>query len=295
MSIFENFIYIVDYSNDNIYVFTLDGFLVGDLDIRTGDLGTANAMAIRPGIFALLSMIDSGEIETTAGFLSSHPLDLRDVKNQPITASLLPDPDCFTTFATGEIDVNGEMREITISSYVFKTSNDEFRVATTITSMGTFQLHVLEGTSGIQTSFKNSPITITITPTKTEAKETVVDFEDVGDYRIFTLTTHDAYNKPTSHDKDVITYRFIDDDTEKTSASKTIEIKKSFTFSDTETLLIYVNDVEVGREDIKFEGAVNPTYFGVGVAVFITIVSILIRQHLKERSRRKKIYAERKT
>ena len=103
-------------------------------------------------------MIVSDEIiEAKAGFLSSRPLDLRDVEDQPITSSL-PDPSRFTAYATGEIEINSEMREITIPQTVDKNENDQFSVSTAIKSAGTFKLYVLEGTTGIQTSFKNLPL-----------------------------------------------------------------------------------------------------------------------------------------
>ena len=121
MTIFEDLIYVVDYSWNVVYVFTLDGFPIGKLDVTMGDLGGANDMAIRPGTFAPLSMLGSAEIETTAGFLSSRPLDLRDVKDQPITAMMLPDPDRLTAYVIGEVEIHGEMRgERSLPSEAFK-------------------------------------------------------------------------------------------------------------------------------------------------------------------------------
>ena len=143
---------------------TTAGHIFTTLDIDFGDLDSPIDMAIRPGTFAPLSTITiPDELIALAGESIELQLTLRDVRNSPITSSL-PDPNRFTCFAVGEVDVGGQVIEVTFPQEVTRNEADSFFTSATLKTTGTFELHIREGTTGIQTSFQNSPITLTITP-----------------------------------------------------------------------------------------------------------------------------------
>jgi len=151
-------VYVTDFSYNKIYVTTFEGVRFREaLDYRIGGMSMPTQLDIRPGTVAPLSSVTSPPtLSAVAGELIELPLELRDSWNQPITSSF-PDPKRFTVFAVGEIDVNGVMREVTFPQSVVVNENDEFFVHTSVTSAGSFKLHVKEGSGGmVENSLSNS-------------------------------------------------------------------------------------------------------------------------------------------
>ena len=71
-------------------------------------------------------IIDSSDdLRYNAGEPISFPLNLRDDHDNVITVSF-PDPNRFTVFAEGEIDVNGAMREIVLLQQVIANEDNRF-------------------------------------------------------------------------------------------------------------------------------------------------------------------------
>jgi len=137
-----------------------------------------------------------------------------------------PDPDRFTVFAIGDVDVNGITIEVTFLQQVTTNNSNEFSVSVEIKSVGTFQLHVKEGTTGLQNSFLNSPIEVTITAAATAAKSTIFEKVEDAEFRIFTLTTFDEYNNPTNNIDDIISYNSDVDETVSIADSKEISVER---------------------------------------------------------------------
>jgi len=127
LMIADSVVYVLDYSYDKIWAYTLEGELIYDLDLAIGDFNMASQLAIRPGIFAPLSKIiitETSDLTFTAGELMSFSLDLRDDRSNAITASY-PDPSRFTVFAEGSVEVNGffEKSKFLSKSSRAKTTN----------------------------------------------------------------------------------------------------------------------------------------------------------------------------
>jgi len=194
ISIVHSVVYVADQTGDRIYAFTLKGVYLGILDVRIGAYGLATTLAIRPGVFAPLSTIATPPRTTlTAGEQINLSLDLRDGSNAPITStssSPLPQPDRFTSFAVGEIDIGGQQAEVSFDQEVTATTAGEFFANITLNTVGRFELHLKEGTTGIQNSFQNSPLTKTIIATETDPSETNI-------YSKTRTTTASSISQPT--------------------------------------------------------------------------------------------------
>ena len=143
-----------------------------------------------------------------AGDTRKISLTLRDDSNNTITTDF-PDADRLTAYSTGEVSINGVTTSVAFDQTVNTNDNNEFFVNAKVNSVGTFELHVKEGTTGALNSFSNSPITITIYPADTEPSKTNVEEEDDGDDRKFTLETFDVFGNPTTsgvHNNDKLEY-----------------------------------------------------------------------------------------
>jgi len=272
LMIVDSIVYTMDYSFDKIWASTLRGGFIETVDIAVGDYNSPTQLAFRPGIFAPLSTIiteSSDDLAYNAGEQISFPLELRDDRNNAIITPF-PDPNRFTVTAVGEVlQVNGEMREITIPQQVVSNENNDFSVAATIISAGNFTLHVKEGTTGIQNSFANSPITLTITHGATEPTETIVDFEDVNENRIFVFKTIDKYGNPTG-EENKLRYYFDDDrdGAQPLEPGNKITITTARDFSSEDTLHVLFEGEEIND-------GIGIVYYGLSPTIFILLLVVV--------------------
>jgi len=161
----KELVYVLFSVSSQVGVFTFDGGLpIAEIGSKRGDLPTPTQMAIRPGFFAPLSSIVDEATEFVAGLRILLPLDLRDDNNNAIITGDLPDPSRFSCYAVGEITTeSGERLEITSEQKVVSNDENGLSAEISITTSGTFSLHVKEGSGGmVKNSFKNSPLALTI-------------------------------------------------------------------------------------------------------------------------------------
>jgi len=107
------------------------------------------------------------------------------------------------------------MIDVTFPQTVTSNENNEFFATASITTSGTFQLHLKEGTNGIQNSFLNSPITLTITPAITDPERTTAVVsstvpEDATKVPI-SIFPRDEFGNPSAHDDDEFSYFWAED------------------------------------------------------------------------------------
>ena len=158
-----------------------------------------------------------------------------------------------------------------------RTRTTDFFVSASITSACNFTLHVKEGTTGIANSFKNSPITLTIRPAATVARETDVKDDYEGTVRIFTFETLDEYGNPTGEESKLRFY--LDDDkdgAQPIEAGNTINIDTARTFSGKGTLHVLFEGEEINNGEIISYTGLDTTII-VLIIVFVTIVSLVAR------------------
>jgi len=291
ITIFNDIVYVADESHDRTMAFSLSAQPLDlQLELAIGDYRMPYQLFVRPGTFAPLSRIESAsEITVTAGETLSLPLDLRDSKNGEITSSF-PEPSRFTTYATGEVDVGGVTVPVTFPQEVSTNENNEFFATASITSPRKFELHVKEGTSGIQNSFSNSPIIIIITHAATVPHNTVIESVNDGDNRIFTFTTYDEFLNPTNEEQKLRFYIGVDEESEH-STTNTVKIKRTRFFSGEETLFVTFEGVEIKRIDISLVGIDSSIFVSI-VFVVVLIIAFLVRRAQVESKKRAKIYVE---
>ena len=221
------------------------------LEINTGDFGNPMQLGVRPGVHSPHSMIETAEgiemMVITAGEIVTIPLSLRDNMNNYVVDGF-PDTHRFNSFAIGNIFVNGIYREVTFPQFVVTTSSNDFSASVSITSSGTFKLHVKEGLN----SFKNSPITVVVRAGGTDPKSSVFEISSATNtVRQLSLVTYDSYGNPTSNADDDIRY-YYDDDGGVGMKDKTLDIENSRFFSGADMMHVKVNGVEINEGiDIK--------------------------------------------
>ena len=161
----KELVYVLFTISSQVGVFTFDGGLpIAEIGSKPGDLPSPTQMAIRPGFFAPLSSIVDEATEFVAGLRILLPLDLRDDNNNAIITGDLPDPSRFFGYTVGEITTeSGERLAITREQKVVSNDENGLFAEISISTSGTYLLHVKEGTGGmVKNSFKNSPLALTI-------------------------------------------------------------------------------------------------------------------------------------
>mgnify|MGYP000014430193 FL=1 len=288
----KELVYVSDHAKNRVLVFTFEGVVpIRTLAGKPGDLSGPLGMVRRPGVFGPLSMVvtSEDEISAIAGEEVVLPLDLRDDFDRTI-GSEYPDVNRFTAYAVGDVEVNGELVEVTFDQEVgTNPGTNEYILLSTITSVGNFSLHVKEGSGTmVHNSFKNSPLKLTISAGDTSASDTTYGIENTGDNsRLVTIQTRDIYSNPTSNTDDSITF-FIGEDDPTEINEKQFSIERKRFFRGFATLHILVNGVEINDGiDVNFDG-MSPTLFTVIlISVSAVIAGSIFRVAVNQRRARK--------
>jgi len=188
----------------------------------------------------------------------------------------------FTAYAVGDVEVNGELVEVTFDQEVgTNPGTNEYILLSTITSVGNFSLHVKEGSGTmVHNSFKNSPLKLTISAGATSPETTFADVpstipEGATNFLV-TFSFLDEYGNPTSSDDILLSYYWGDDEVERdmlfdkdTSTAKVVKEQEGtsllYIFLNGETIRGSPFSVTTEKERLTMPGS----------ATFVLVISIV--------------------
>ena len=197
LTVHKNLVFLADLVTSQIFFSNYNGMkyfeLMPSYDksyFMPGDIGLPRTIAVRPGFFPPMSIIELASNATTvddiiksqAGSTIRFRLSFVDDRNVEIDFEKFPeltiDPDRLVVEATGNIELfNGKTATINLASVrvVFDGDENNYYVEIDVTAGGRWEMHVKERTGVITNPFSNSPVMVDVKPDVVSAGSSRVD------------------------------------------------------------------------------------------------------------------------